>query len=192
MFVLRKSSGEAEKEMRRANRVMRKWRRLSRNRSGATAVEFALISPIFFGMMFGIMETGLLYLQQTALDAGVEDAKRVVMTGQVQAAGGGPEQIAKFKSAFCYQVDWIIPCADVVFDVRAFTSFSGASMPSLASGGNFNAGAAQFNPGTPNQIVLIRAYYQTNSINGLIHNDIATLNNGKILLAGSAAFKNEP
>lgn len=167
-------------------------RRFRRDHSGAIAVEFAFIGPVFFGLLFGIMETGLLYLQATAIDAGVEEAKRVVMTGQVQAAGTPTLQFDKFKTAFCDQAGWIIPCDKVKFDVRAFTSFTGASMPNPVNNGVFNSAGMQFNPGTPNQIVVIRAYYETTSMTAAIRNDVANLTNGNVLLAGSAAFKNEP
>jgi Flp pilus assembly protein TadG len=167
-------------------------RRFTRNRSGATAVEFAIVGPLFFGLLFGILETGLLYLKSTAIESGVEEAKRVVMTGQVVAAGSPAQQLAKFQTAFCDQAGWIIPCADVKFDVRAFTNFAAASMPSPVVGGVFTPGVTQFNPGTPNQIVIIRAYYETTSITAMIRNDVANLNNGNVLLAGSTAFKNEP
>lgn len=167
-------------------------RRFVRNRSGATAIEFAFIGPLFFGLLFGILETGLLYLKSTAIEAGVEEAKRVVMTGQVVAAGSPAQQLSRFQTAFCEQAGWIIPCGEVKFDVRAFTNFATAAMPNPVAGGVFNPGGMQFNPGTPNQIVVIRAYYETTSITAMIRNDVANLTNGNVLLAGSAAFKNEP
>ncbi|MCA0405828.1 MAG: pilus assembly protein [Proteobacteria bacterium] len=167
-------------------------RRFLRDRSGNIAVEFAFVGPVFFGLLFGILETGLLYLKATAIDAGVEEAKRVVMTGQVQAEGTPTLQFDKFKAAFCDQAGWIIPCGEVKFDVRAFTSFTGAAMPNPVAGGVFNSAGMQFNPGTPNQIVVIRAYYETTSLTAAIRNDVANLTNGNVLLAGSAAFKNEP
>jgi Flp pilus assembly protein TadG len=183
-----KHHSEANPALRRGFLV----RRFTRNRSGATVIEFAFIGPLFFGLLFGILETGLLYLKTTAIDAGVEEAKRVVMTGQVLAAGTPSQQLSKFKVAFCDQAGWIIPCGDVKFDVRAFTSFASASMPNPVVGGVFNSGGMQFNPGTPNQIVVIRAYYESTSITAMIRYDVANLTNGNVLLAGSAAFKNEP
>lgn len=167
-------------------------RRFLRHRGGNVVVEFAMIGPLFLGLLFGILETGVLFLKSTAIDAGVEEAKRVVMTGQVQAAGGPTQQFDRFKLAFCDQAGWIIPCAEVSFDVRAFTSFTTANMPSPVNNGVFDNSGGQFNPGSANQIVVIRAYYQTTSITAMIKNDVANLTNGNVLLSGSAAFKNEP
>lgn len=178
---------------RTVDRVIRSpWRCFRRDRRGATAVEFAMIAPLFLGSFFAIMETGTLYLRATAIEAGVEEAKRVTMTGQVAGAGAGAAQLALFKKAFCDQAGWIISCDAVKFDVRAFTTFGAAAMPNPVSGGVFNSGSLQFNPGKPCEIVVVRAYYEVSSITAMIRNDMATLNGGKVLLAGAAAFKNEP
>lgn len=167
-------------------------RRFIANRKGATAVEFAMIAPLLFGFLFAILETGTLFIRATALETGIEEAKRSTMTGQIAAAGTPALQESAFRAAFCSQVDWIINCSDVKFDVRAFTTFGAASMPNPVAGGVFNPGGLQFNPGQPCQIVVIRAYYEVKSISGFIRNDVAGLSNGNVLLGGSAAFKNEP
>jgi Flp pilus assembly protein TadG len=167
-------------------------RRFIANRKGATAVEFAMIAPLLFGFLFAILETGTLFIRATAIETGIEEAKRSTMTGQIAAAGAPALQESAFRAAFCSQVDWIIKCEDVKFDVRAFTTFGAAAMPNPVSGGVFNPAGLQFNPGQPCQIVVIRAYYEVKSITGFIRNDVASLSSGNILLGGSAAFKNEP
>jgi Flp pilus assembly protein TadG len=167
-------------------------RAFRKNQNGATAVEFALVAPLFFGLLFAILETGTLFLRATAMDAGVEEAKRVTMTGQIASAGAGAAQESAFRKAFCDQVGWLISCSAVHFDVRAFSVFGAAAMPSPVSGGALNTAALQFNPGQPCQIVVIRAYYSTAALTALIRNDVATLNGGNVLLTGSAAFRNEP
>lgn len=176
----------------RPNRFRALFQRFVRQRRGSTAVEFAMIAPLFFGSLFAIMETGTLFLKATALEAGVEEAKRVTMTGQVAGAGAAAIQLSTFRTAFCNQAGWIISCDDVKFDVRSFDVFGAAAMPNPVVNGVFNAGALDFNPGLPCKIVVIRAYYQTTSLTGMIRNDVANLTGGGVLLAGSAAFKNEP
>lgn len=186
-------SGMRARAARASWSVMRRLNRRFRGDSrGATAVEFAMIAPMFFGSLFAIMETGTLYLRQTAVETGVEEAKRLTLTGQVASAGAAPAQITAFRTAFCKQVSWLISCDDVKFDVRAFTTFGAAAMPSPVKNGAFDPGDLQFDPGKPCQIVVIRAYYEVSSITAMIRNDVSQLKNGKVLLVGSAAFKNEP
>ena len=177
---------------RHLNRFQKLIRRFVRHRKGATAVEFAWIAPMFFGSLFAIMETGLLFLKSNAIDAGIEEAKRVTMTGQVAGAGAANLQLEAFKAAFCAQADWIIDCANIKFDVRAFTTFASAAMPNPIVNKEFNAAGLDFKPGNPCQIVVIRAYYETTSLSAMIRNDVSNLNNGNVVLSGSAAFKNEP
>lgn len=186
------SVAKAECAKPRGSLLGRLVRRFRRDRRGATAVEFAMIAPMFFGSLFAIMETGTLYLRVTALETGVEDAKRVTLTGQLANAGAAPQQLSAFKAAFCERVSWLISCSDVKFDVRAFTVFGDAAMPNPVKGGVFDPSNLQFDPGKPCQIVVIRAYYEVSSITALIRNDVSQLSNGKVLLVGSAAFKNEP
>ena len=50
--------------------------RLWRNLSGTTAIEFALTAPVFFLLVFGIVEAGRLMWTQVALQHGVEMAAR--------------------------------------------------------------------------------------------------------------------
>lgn len=174
------------------NRLQAALRRFIRQRRGSTAVEFAMIAPLFFGSLFAIMETGTLYLKSTALDAGVEEAKRVTMTGQVASGATPALQLSAFRTAFCNQAGWIISCDAVQFDVRSFDVFGAAAMPNPVVGGVFNPGGLQFDPGKPCKIVVIRAYYETSSITAMIRNDVANLSGGNVLLSGAAAFKNEP
>jgi Flp pilus assembly protein TadG len=166
-------------------------RRFIRHRKGS-AVESALVIPVFLGALLGIMETGLLFLKTTAIDSGIEEAKRLTLTGQVSSAGSGRLQLETFRNAFCDQSNWIIDCAKVKFDVRAFNTFGAGSMPDPIVNGQFSGRGLTFNPGKPCQIVVVRAYYETKSLTAMIRQDVSNLNNGNVVLTGASAFKNEP
>ena len=60
-------------------------RRFRGDRSGATAVEFAMVSVPFFGLLFAIFQTAFVFLAQEGLDAATTAAARQLMTGQAQA-----------------------------------------------------------------------------------------------------------
>ena len=52
------------------------------NRRGAAAVEFALVAPLFFAMIFGIAEAGrMLEVQQLMTNATREGARRAMIKG---------------------------------------------------------------------------------------------------------------
>jgi Flp pilus assembly protein TadG len=43
-------------------------RRFHRNRRGVAAVEFALVAPLFFGLLFAIIEIGLMFFASQVLE----------------------------------------------------------------------------------------------------------------------------
>lgn len=54
--------------------------RKSKNRKGAAAVEFALVAPVFFLLIFGIIEFGrAMMVQQILVNASREGARRAVL-----------------------------------------------------------------------------------------------------------------
>jgi Flp pilus assembly protein TadG len=58
-------------------------RRRPRDRSGQALAEFALVAPIFFLMLFGVIQLGLLMASQNGLVNGVRDATRKAATYRV-------------------------------------------------------------------------------------------------------------
>ena len=80
--------------LRLRSRYHLKRRRLgfARNASGSTAVEFALVAPVFLMMMFSIFEVGWFYFANSVVDAAITDMARLVKTGQVQGWDGTDEE----------------------------------------------------------------------------------------------------
>jgi Flp pilus assembly protein TadG len=60
-------------------------RRFRRNRQGSAAVEFAIVAPVFFALLFAIIETAIVFLASQVLETMVQQSARMVMTGQAQA-----------------------------------------------------------------------------------------------------------
>jgi Flp pilus assembly protein TadG len=61
-------------------------RRFRRNRRGSAAVEFALVAPLFFGLLFAIIEVALMFFASQVLETVTQDSARLVLTGQAQGA----------------------------------------------------------------------------------------------------------
>jgi hypothetical protein len=82
-----------------------------------------------------------------------------------------------------------------MIDVQAYTSFSAASTgaPTLTYNGSGQVtNAWQYNPGSPGQIVVVRAMYQWPVFVGPLGFKLSNLSNGDRLIMASAVFKNEP
>ncbi len=62
-------------------------RRFRRNRRGSAAVEFALVAPVFFALLFAIIETAFVFFAGQVLETITQNSARMVLTGQAQTAG---------------------------------------------------------------------------------------------------------
>jgi len=67
--------------------VRKALRRFRRNRRGSAAVEFALVAPVFFALLFAIIETALVFFAGQVLETGVQDSGRLLFTNQSNCAG---------------------------------------------------------------------------------------------------------
>ena len=173
------------------------FRRFRRNRQGSAAVEFALIAPIFFVLLFAIIETAIVFFAGQVLEIGVQDAGRLIYTSQVQAAG---TTAVAFKQSICDRVAVMFACdANLYIDVRSYAAGTPIIITDPIDGaGNFvNNFVYQPPPNGSDSTVVVRAFYQwplivTGIMSGLSYN-IANINRGtsnsKRLLAATAAFR---
>lgn len=134
-------------------------RRFRRNRSGSAAVEFALIAPLFFGLLFAIIETGLVFFAGQALETGTQDAARAFLTDQVQSEGTSQ---ADFKQSICDKVKALLDCAVLDIDVQSYPPGTPITMADPIQGGNYNANNLSYKPPPPKSenTVVIRSFYR--------------------------------
>jgi TadE-like protein len=64
-------------------------RRAEDRERGASAVEFALVLPVLLLMLFGIVDYGLYFTNQLAVNQGVQEAARQAVVGDFGAGGCG-------------------------------------------------------------------------------------------------------
>src|ERR1700704_1498808 len=67
-------------------------RRFRRNRRGSAVVEFALVAPVFFALLFAIIETAIIFFAGQVLESVAQNSARFILTGQAQAAGYTQQQ----------------------------------------------------------------------------------------------------
>ena len=90
-------------------------------------VEFALVAPVFFALLFAIIEVALVFYASQVLETVTQDSARMIMTGQEQTAG---KSQAQFKSDLCAKVNVLFDCANgITIDVESFPQFSTVSLP---------------------------------------------------------------
>ena len=165
-------------------------RRFRRNRDGATALEFAIVAPIFFVLLFAILETALMFFASQVLETMTQQAARMILTGQAQNANYSQ---ANFQTYVCSQIPALFNCNNISVDVESYNSFSQISFPNQIDGnGNFINNNLGYNPGGAGCIVVVRVFYPWQLfVTGLGYN-ISNMSNNQRLLIATAAFKNEP
>ena len=169
-------------------------RRFRRNRRGSLAVEFALVAPVFFALLFAIIETAIVFFAGQVLESVTQTSARLIMTGQAQNAAYTQ---AQFKSQVVCPAgslaSILFDCVNGIYiDVESFPAFTSVTINSQIDGSKNFINNMQYNPGGPGDIVVVRMFYQWPLfVTGLGYN-ISNLSGSKRLLTATAAFKNEP
>ncbi len=164
--------------------------RFRRNRGGSTVVEFALVAPIFFALLFAIIETALMFFASQVLETATQDSARLIMTGQAQNAAYTQ---AQFKAAVCTRITVMFDCAGgISIDVQNYPAFSSVNVASPIDASKAFTNPNNYSPGGPGDIVVVRLFYQWPILVTRFGYDITNLAGSKRLLTATAAFQNEP
>ena len=162
-------------------------------RSGSAAIEFALIAPVLFLFLFGIIETGVIFFASAALQNATDDTARLIRTGQMT----GNLTASQLRSYICSEISGLIASttcnSNLQIDLRSYSTFSGASYPSVVNAnGSLNSGAMAVDATGDCQVVLLRTFYPWTILTPLMQTFLANMPNDQHLLAAAAAFRTEP
>jgi Flp pilus assembly protein TadG len=173
---------------------------------GSAAIEFAFVAPVFFVLLLGIFESGVMFFTQSALQNAVTDIGRTVRTGQagcytMTGTTCNAMTETQFKTAICSTAGYLIPSctSNVILDMEAASSgFSGTDSDPLSGNSstppasrNFQA-TDQFALGNACDVVTLRAYYQWPVSTPLLTWFLVNMAGNKHLIAAASAFRNEP
>ena len=168
--------------------------RFRRNRKGSAAVEFALVAPLFFAILFAIIEAALVFFAGQLLELGTAESARLMMTHQAQDSGMTETQ---FKTDLCNRIKVMFNCngnlGSITVDVKVFTPGTAITITDPIVSGSLTGPFSYSLPpsGSPNTIV-VRAFYKWPLfVTGLGFN-LANLSGSQRLLAATAAFHIEP
>lgn len=166
----------------------------TRCKKGTSAVEFALVAAPFLAILVALIQSALVFFAERVLDETVEEASRVIMTGQAQTESMSQNQFAAWVCSNA-SVFGLFTCGKFMINVQNYGSFAAAntSTPTLtfnAAGNVTNTWA--YDLGNPGDIVIVQVMYQWPVMLGPLGFTLANLGNGNRLLIATAAFKNEP
>lgn len=168
------------------------------SRKGSAAIEFAFVAPIFFAILLGIFEVGIMFFAQSMLQNGVSDVARLIRTGQAQSAGTSQ---SAFRTALCDKISALIPCdSNLLVDVESFSGYGGVSYASPfnnpqaanAQQRTLNTSLNSYSIGNACDVVLVRAFYTWPLFTPGLTSYLANMAGNKYLLSAAATFRNEP
>ena len=122
-----------------------------RERLGNTAVEFALVLPLFLGLIFGIFEFARLFYIQLTVHSAVREASRFTVTGNTLPDPDNPDQFLSRLESIISTLKHAAPGIDV----------DPGSVTIIGPNGVGDAGG-------PGDLVTIRADYDIHLITPLM------------------------
>ena len=168
---------------------MRSRSNLLKAKSGNALMEFALLAPVFFMLITGMIEFVLYEYRSYALNHVVYEATRNLQTGEVQTSGNMAQS---FQNAVCDASGPLIDCNDMVFDVRAFDAISDITFPEVVYDENGKPVNFVFQPGGANKYSVVRAAIPHHFVTPYMSRLMGLEGNASAILNSYAIVKNEP
>jgi Flp pilus assembly protein TadG len=167
----------------------RALRGLGRDRRGSAAVEFAIIAPLFFALIFAIIETAMVFFAGQVLETAVQDSGRSFYTSQNLTE-------TQLRTAFCNGITAVMDCNQTKYclDIRTFAKGAAVVLPTVVdSSGTYSCQVQLPDAAAVDVTVVVRGYYQWPLfVTGLGYN-IANIQAGtttsKRLLAAATAVR---
>ncbi len=163
-------------------------------RRGSSAVEFAIIAPLFFGLTFSILEAGYFYFVESAVDAANAKAARLIRTGQAQQSSMSRDA---FFAEICKVVQLFGDCnARLTVDVARFSTFAelaaDTANPVCRDADPGDIGSIPYQAGGSRDIVRVRVCYMHKSFNPGLGLNLEKAKGGAVKMFSTTIFRNEP
>lgn len=179
-------------------RMPRVVRRFRKKEDGATAIEFAMLAAPFFVLLFGIIESSLIFFAGQMLETAVDDVGRKIRTGQLDNTI--TEQ--QFKDEMCAEAAILFDCDGIAVDLQIAAKFEDLGDPPVpdASDNSTDFSGYSFTPPCPGEIAMVTAsyewpiftYFASDNIYREVSGSEGNLLFRKILLNAIAVFRTEP
>jgi Flp pilus assembly protein TadG len=176
-------------------------RRLFRDKTGTSSIEFAVLALPFMMVIFASLETFTAFTAEQLFANATDTMARKVRTGEITSTTTREE----FRKAFCAEISVIMTCSateaktpsKLFIDVRSFADFSQIPDALPRKNGDLDTSGFQFAPGGPTTITIVRAYYRWEVVTDLVRPYITNLRPAgssmpnDYLIVATAAFRTE-
>lgn len=200
------SSAELDMAVRRPGSRLPIWHRFGRDDRGATAIEFALVSIPFFIFLMCFIGCSLYFFMVSSLEKGMDDASRLIRTGQAVAQGMTVDQ---FRTTICQQAGGWFDCTKLQVWTQPYDNWSDISNSGLSDvqsdgvhnclgtnetvlgNANYSSKIAQ-QAGSASDVVIVTVCYPWSFASQIPFMHFQTMQSGSMMLQSSTAFRTEP
>ncbi len=168
--------------------------RFWRDEGGVTAVEFGMLAIPFFAILGAILETSVVLLAGAVLDSAVQDASRMIRTGQLKSAG---YTLTQFEDLVCSRLYGMFKdCHDLHVQVSTVNNFTTATIPPPLSSNCVDSCDWQqpeaFISGDGASTMIVQVYYKWPLMMPMASFAPNDQPDGTRLLGAVRVFRNEP
>lgn len=150
-------------------------------RKGVTAIEFALLAPVFLMFLMGVTELSLIFLVEHLLESAVHNASRTGKTGYVEA---GKTQMDTVMDSLLTRLGNLAPLIDVSKLTITSTAYG-----DLSKIGQPEQGVEGL--GQPEQVVVYTVSYPWQMFTPIVGNVMGD-ENRIVTLSSRIVVRNEP
>ncbi len=179
--------------------------RFCRDRSGATAIEFAMLVIPFSLLIFAILESCVSFAAQQVISNATDDVARQLRTGQIRP-GVGVDKLDedKLKTMICDRIKIMVGTGckgNMLVDLRKYDTFADAAATGfkivngeivLTKSGLVDPTPFSVDPGASKTKNMLRVFYKWPVITDFLRASMSNLNNGKTLQFATMTWQNEP
>ncbi|WP_246317296.1 TadE/TadG family type IV pilus assembly protein [Hyphomicrobium methylovorum] len=176
--------------------LFRRWRN---DRSGSTAVEFAIVAAPFFMFVFALIGISYYYFVINSVEKGMDQSSRLIRTGQ---AVSDKMTVDQFKKKICDGAgDWI-KCENLQVFVKHYANWAGlvsdAPQECLDSNQVIIQNTTPGNQliaiesGNASDVVIVTACYLWKFTANFPFLKIGNMKNGSMMVQSATAFRSEP
>lgn len=190
--------------------LMQRLRHLRRNEDGAPVIEFALVAPLFFLIIFGIIELGMIMCVTVLMESSLRDSSRYGVTGQLPDGASTMAAREQFiRDMIADRTLGLVDMNDAKVEILSYPTFEdvgqGEEFVDGNGNGDYDAGETfkdcngngkrdqdrgTAGPGGSGTVVLYRMRYEWPVMTPFAGPIIAT--DGKFPIQASIAVRNEP
>lgn len=171
-------------------------RRFARERSGSTAIEFAMLALPFSLLVFAILESCISFAGQEVMANATDSVARQLRTGQLSAL----DAKTQLKQLICDKMEVMVAagCPGLMVDLRHFGTFAEAANAGYTiENGDIKLtgpGPTDFtvDAGPASSKNMLRVFYKWPIITDFLSKSMSNLKDGKALHFASVTWQNEP